>query len=183
MVFDRRDGETAEQASARARLADQDRLWADADVVFVGEVLGLRRSADTFEVEVLPRGALKGAVEPAPIVYLLDQNGLACGFRGFPTVTWPGVFYANRSSDGELQVEGMLNYEQIRDPALQERLNQQIDVMDAEAATTPDGSLASPVVARWLGYPIWLWLAGVAGVFFILGLLLGRVGCSALKNK
>lgn len=178
-----REGETEEQAAARIYRADQDRLWAESEVVFVGEVLSLRRTGDTFEVEVLPRGALKGDVEPEPITYLLDQSGLGCGFRSFPTVMWPGVFYANRSPDDEIQVEGMLNYEEIRDPALQARFNQQIDVMDAEAVATPDGSAATPSVARWLGYPIWLWLAGCAGASFILGLLLGRVGRSASKKK
>ena len=171
----RLSGETESQAYDRFYRAHQDRLWADADVVFVGEVLSLRKSGDTFDVEVLPRGALKGEVGAAPITYPLDYDGLACGTRGFPAVTFPGVFYASRARDGALHVDGMLNSEDIRDEALRDRLYRQLG-MEPIPRGLPDEADRAPVL------PHWAWLAGAAGISLLAGFSIGRAGRTA-SNK
>jgi hypothetical protein len=172
---ERLSGESEAEAYDRFHRQHQDRLWAQADVVFVGEVVRLTKSGDTFDVEVLPRGALKGEIGTAPITYLLDYDGLACDAHGFPAMTFPGVFYASRTPDGALRVDGMLNSEDIRDDALRDRLYGQLGMEPIPRARLDEAD-RPPVL------PHWVWLVGTASVALLAGVLIGRSGHTA-SNK
>ena len=170
---DGRLGETEAQATDRFYREYQEHLWRTSDVVFVGEVLSLRKSGDTFDVEVLPRGALKGEVGAAAIVYALDYDGLACNRLSFPAVTFPGLFYARRDPDRELRVVGMLNDVDIKNRTLRDRLYRQLG-MEPIPPGLPDEAASR--------LPHWFWLAGTAGISLLGGFLIGRTRSTA-SNK
>ena len=150
--------------------------WAEADVVFVGELLSIRR-ADGVQVEVKPVGSLKGEAGTATIRYELDSAMLQCGLLSWPTMEAPGVYFANRASDGELRIEGMLTYDSIRDQTLFDRLHEQLGLEPVSVAVR-DGAEAPPDRTM----PHWAWLAGAAGVSLLAGALIGRASRKA-SNK
>jgi hypothetical protein len=170
-----RPGETETQAADRIYRSAQDRLWTEADVVFIGDVRSLQRSGGSVMVGVRPHRFLKGQASKALLTYAFaDDSQFACSFTGFPNVITPGLFYARQTSEG-LNVTGMLNVRQIRDPALQQRVNAQID----EIVETPD---ADP--AKQSTLPDWLpWAAGACLISLLIGFLIGRGRTARAKES
>ena len=171
-------GETRAEANQRFRRDYQDRLWADADVVFVDEVRTLTSSGSVLEAEIIPRGALRGEIGAEPIVYhpLDHRVGITCGTLSLPTVTFPGVYYASRAADGQLHVDGMLNAEDIKDEALRERLYRQLGMEPIPQGVSEADQLP-------LGLPHWAWLAGTAGLSLISGISIGRASRRAPSKQ
>jgi hypothetical protein len=101
-----RPGETETQAADRIYRSAQDRLWTEADVVFIGDVRSLQRSGGSVMVGVRPHRFLKGQASKALLTYAFaDDSQFACSFTGFPNVITPGLFYARQTSEG-LNVTG-----------------------------------------------------------------------------
>ena len=170
--------ETRAEAHQRFRRDYQDRLWADADVVFVGEVRTLTNAGSVLEAEVIPRGTLKGEVGAEPIAYhpLDHRVGITCGTLSLPTVTFPGVYFASRAADGQLHVDGMLNAEDIKDEPLRERLYRQLGM-----EPIPNG--VSEADRLPIGLPHWAWLTGTAGLSFLTGIVIGRASRGGPKKQ
>lgn len=156
-------GESSAQAYERLRRTEQDNYWAEADTVFVGEVEGLRRTAEGIEVWVTPREAFKGDAGTGTIHYDLDWEAVACDMATFPDFESVGLFYASREDDG-FTVHAMLAPHFIRDESLRGRVIAQLE---------PHETASLSPLSRELRLPL---LAGLAVVFsFISGLVLGRV--------
>ncbi|RYF26967.1 MAG: hypothetical protein EOO23_08300 [Comamonadaceae bacterium] len=170
-----RPGETEAQTAERVYRSAQDRLWTEADVVFIGDVRSLRRIGGGITVEVRPHQFLKGSADKALLTYVFSEDvDFACGFKGFPTVTTPGLFYARQSAEGGLDVTGMLNVTQIRDRELQGRIVDQIDVIASAPEVAPGPESTLPI---WLG-----WSAGASFISLLVGFLIGR-GRTARTKK
>ena len=166
----RQPGESRASADDRLHRQFQKASWADSDVVFVGELIRIAREPGV-NVEVRPIGSLKGEVGSALVRYELDSEMLQCGLLSWPTMEDPGVYFANRESDGSLRVEGMLTYDNVRDQALFNRLRKQLD-LEPQPLAVRDGAEAP--LARTL--PLWAWLAGTASLSLLVGFFIGRVG-------
>jgi hypothetical protein len=169
IAFERRDGESEEQAVDRWFRAREDEFWANSDVVFVGDVVTLRRLERDLMVEVQPLVALKGDIGSELIEYRLDDDqagAINCGRQSLPTVVFPGIFYARREPSGELRIDGMLNPEDVRDEALVARFFEAIE-MTPFPLGAPEPEPPS-LLERWE------WLAGIALSLLAGGILIGR---------
>jgi hypothetical protein len=116
--------------------------------------------------EVVPTSSLKGDAGTAPITYSPNQAKMNCGLNDLPTVTGPGVYYANRTSDGQLQMTGMLNAESIKDEALVRRYFEALDM--------EPHPLGPPIPAPPSILQQWPWLAGTACLSLLAGIWIGR---------
>lgn len=173
----RQPGETRASADERLHRESQARLFAESDVVFIDELSSIARQ-DGIYIEVTPLGPLKGEVRSARIGYPFDQSMLGCGLLSWPTMESPGVYFATRTSNGELRVSGMLTYDAIRDQALLEQVNER---MGLESVSLASGDRMSSSPAQSL-LP-WAWLAGAAGLSFLTGLGIGRMGRKASNRQ
>ncbi len=169
IAFERRDGESEQQAADRWFRAREDEFWANSDVVFVGDVVTLRRSERDLMVEVQPRVALKGEIGSELIVYRLDDDqagAINCGRQSLPTVVFPGIFYARREPSSGLHVDGMLNPEDVRNEALVARFFEAVEM-------TPF-PLGGPEPESPSLLERWEWLVGISLLSFLGGVALGR---------
>lgn len=157
-------GESRAHAYERMLRAHQDRYWAEADTIFIGEVVGLGYAAQGLEVSVLPRTSFKGDAGTSTLTYDLDGPGVSCELAAFPDFRKVGIFYANRKNDRWI-VRGMLGPNDIRDEGLKQRVIGQL---------TP-GELTALAMETPPKDPRPLVFGGLAGAcLFALGLALGR---------
>jgi hypothetical protein len=175
MAVPPRLGETQNEAYERAYRSAQDQYWIEADTIFIGEVESLRRNGDRVEVEVSPRGSLKGDAGHSLIRYTFDGGSdFACGFASFPNVASFGVFYA-RQEGNRIAVQNMLLPAMIKDQALQDRVMEQAEQVRDGAMQSP--SPEAPAVG-------WVPAAAIAALSLIVGLFAGRVwGARSMRKR
>lgn len=161
----RNPGEAVAHAYERLGRANQDLYWAEADTVFVGEVVGLRADYPRLEVRVLPRASFKGDAGTGVITYDLNGIEIQCDRAAFPDFGKVGLFYGSRV-DGRFAIRGMLGPNDIRDEALKARVIRRLE--PGELTTL---AMETPSPDRWP-----LVLAGLTGCCgFIGGMVVSRM--------
>ena len=162
----RNQGETEAHAYERLLRTNQDRYWAEADTVFVGQVVGLVRGDRGLEVSAQPRRSFKGDVSTDVVTYYLNGIEVNCDRAAFPDFDKVGLFYASREND-QLVFRGMLGPNDIRDEALRARVLRELE--PGELTTL---AMETPFEDRWT-----LVLGGlIAFCAFIGGIVIGRMG-------
>ena len=157
-------GESRAHAYERMLRAHQDRYWAEADTIFIGEVVGLEYTAQGLEVSVRPRTSFKGDAGTSALSYDLDGDEVSCELAAFPDFQKVGIFYANRKNDRWI-VRGMLGPNDVKDAGLKQRVIEQLTPGELTAL-----AMETPIKDR---RPL-VFGSLAAACLFALGLALGR---------
>lgn len=165
-----REGETQEQAWQRVSRDFQSANFRDSTSVFVADVVELKLtgagSHQKVEVVIQPFLAVKGPMPESVIRYRLDSTGISCGDWDLPSITGPGLFYADAGSS----VRGMISIGRLEDHALRDRLFEEVDYAPPRREVQP----SAPSVRSLSTSGAWLWVGVGSLASLIIGFVIGR---------